>query len=105
MANKYDEKNFNQEVLNSSEPVLVDFYADWCGPCRMMGPVVESLADTYAGKAKVGKVNVDESQALAASYGVMTIPTFMLFRDGKVVDSVTGGVPPHVLKQMVDKVV
>ena len=105
MANKLNEANFNQEVLNSSEPVLVDFYADWCGPCRMMGPVVEQLADRYEGKIKVGKLNVDESQALAASYGVMSIPTFILFKDGKAVDSVTGGVPAQVLQQMLDRAV
>ena len=105
MANKYNERNFNQEVLNSKEPVLVDFYAEWCGPCRMMGPVVEQLADRYEGRAKVGKVNVDENQALAAAYGVMSIPSFLLFKGGQVVDSVTGGVSPQVLEQMVNKAV
>ena len=103
MANKYNESNFNQEVLSSKEPVLVDFYADWCGPCRMMAPVVEQLAGRYEGKIKVGKVNVDENQALASSYGVMSIPSFLLFKGGQVVDSVTGGVPPQVLEQMLDK--
>ena len=105
MANKYNEGNFNQEVLNSKEPVLVDFYAEWCGPCRMMGPVVEQLADRYEGRAKVGKVNVDENQALAAAYGVMSIPSFLLFKGGQVVDSVTGGVSPQVLEQMVNEAV
>lgn len=105
MANKYNERNFNQEVLNIKEPVLVDFYAEWCGPCRMMGPVVEQLADRYEGRAKVGKVNVDENQALAAAYGVMSIPSFLLFKGGQVVDSVTGGVSPQVLEQMVNKAV
>ena len=105
MANKYSEKNFNQEVLGSEKPVLVDFYADWCGPCRMMGPVVEQLAARYEGRAKIGKVNVDENQALAAAYGVMSIPSFLLFKGGQVVDSVTGGVSPQVLEQMVNKAV
>ncbi|MBQ4417404.1 MAG: thioredoxin, partial [Butyrivibrio sp.] len=69
MAQKFNTGNFNAEVLQSEEPVLVDFYADWCGPCRMMGPLVEQLAETYNGKVKVGKINVDEDGALAGNYG------------------------------------
>ena len=105
MAQIYNTANFDQEVLHSSEPVLVDFYADWCGPCKMMGPVVEQLAGTYAGKAKVGKVNVDASSDIAGRYGVMSIPTFILFKDGKAVDSLTGAVPPNALQQMIDAAV
>ena len=103
MAQKFNTGNFNAEVLQSEEPVLVDFYADWCGPCRMMGPLVEQLADTYNGKVKVGKVNVDEDGALAGNYGIQSIPSFLLFKNGQVVDSVTGGVPQQVLKQMIDR--
>ena len=76
-------QNFEKEVLNSSEPVLVDFYADWCGPCKMMAPVVEELAGNLQGKAKVGKINVDENQDLAMEYNVMSIPTLIIFKDGK----------------------
>lgn len=76
-------KNFKEEVLNSSEPVLVDFYANWCGPCKMMAPVVEELALELKGKAKVGKINVDENQDLAMKYNVMSIPTLIIFKEGK----------------------
>lgn len=76
-------ENFEKEVLNSNEPVLVDFYADWCGPCKMMAPVVEELAGNLQGKAKVGKINVDENQDLAMEYNVMSIPTLIIFKDGK----------------------
>ena len=103
MAQKFNTGNFNAEVLQSEEPVLVDFYADWCGPCRMMGPLVEQLAETYNGKVKVGKINVDEDGALAGNYGIQSIPSFLLFKNGQVVDSVTGGVPQQVLKQMIDR--
>ncbi|MBR0172305.1 MAG: thioredoxin [Lachnospiraceae bacterium] len=103
MAQKFNEGNFNTEVLQSEEPVLVDFYADWCGPCRMMGPLVEQLADAYNGKVKVGKVNVDEDGALAGNYGIQSIPSFLLFKNGQVVDSVTGGVPQQVLQQMIER--
>ena len=101
MAQNFNTGNFNAEVLQSKEPVLVDFYADWCGPCRMMGPVVEQLADAYSGRVKIGKVNIDENPELAGNYGVMSIPSFLLFKDGKVVDSVVGGIPGNVLEQMV----
>lgn len=76
-------ENFEKEVLNSNEPVLVDFYADWCGPCKMMAPVVEELAGELQGKARVGKINVDENQDLAMEYNVMSIPTLIIFKNGK----------------------
>ncbi len=83
MELKINSENFEKEVLNSNEPVLVDFYADWCGPCKMMSPVVEELAGELQGKAKVGKINVDENQDLAMKYNVMSIPTLIIFKDGK----------------------
>lgn len=83
-------KNFKEEVLNSNMPVLVDFWASWCGPCKMMSPVVEEIANDMEGKAKVCKVNIDEEQALAMEYSIMSIPTFLIFKDGKVVNTVIG---------------
>lgn len=83
-------KNFKQEVLDSELPVLVDFWASWCGPCKMMSPVVEEIANEMQGKAKVCKVNIDEEQALAMEYSIMSIPTFLIFKDGKLVNSVIG---------------
>ena len=76
-------ENFEKEVLNSEQPVLVDFYAEWCGPCKMMAPIIEEIAGELQGKAKVGKINVDENQELAMEYNVMSIPTLIIFKDGK----------------------
>jgi thioredoxin 1 len=86
----FDGPTFEADVLQSSEPVVVDFYADWCGPCRAMAPVIEQLATEYAGKVSVGKLDVDVNQDLAIKYGVMGIPTLGLFRGGKMVDRITG---------------
>ena len=86
----FDGPTFEADVLSSKEPVVVDFYADWCGPCRMMTPVIEQLAGEYAGKVKIGKLDVDANQDLAIQYGVMGIPTLGMFRDGKMVDRLVG---------------
>ena len=77
------EENFENEVLNSDKPVLVDFWAQWCGPCRMLGPIIEEIANDYEGKVKVGKVNVDEQPNLASKYGIASIPTVIVFKNGK----------------------
>ena len=92
MANlhHFDSKNFQDEVVGSDLPVLVDFWAPWCGPCKMIGPIVEELAEDFAGKAKVGKVNVDDNQELAGQFGIRGIPTVMLFKGGEVVESFVG---------------
>lgn len=84
------DSNFENEVLKAGTPVLVDFWAPWCGPCRAMGPVIEAIAEEFAGKAKVGKVNVDEEQEYASKYGIMSIPTIMIFKDGEVVEHSVG---------------
>lgn len=94
--------NFNEEVLNSDKPVLVDFWATWCGPCRMIAPVVEQLSSEYDGRAKVGKLDVDESPDIARQYGVMSIPTLMVFKGGKVAAKVVGALPKPKLNEMLD---
>jgi thioredoxin 1 len=82
--------NFQKEVLESELPVLVDFYADWCGPCKMMGPIITALASEFDGRCKVGKCNIDEEMELAGSYRVMSIPTMIIFKDGKPVETIIG---------------
>jgi thioredoxin 1 len=86
----FDESNFEAEVLKSAVPVLVDFWAQWCGPCLMLAPTIDELAETYAGKAKVGKVNVDEAAALASQYGIQNIPTVLVFHGGNQAARIVG---------------
>ena len=93
--------NFEEEVINSSLPVLVDFWATWCGPCRMLAPVIEEIATEYQGRVKVGKINVDEEQELAVKYGVMSIPTVILFKNGTVENTTVGYVPKEKLIDMI----
>ncbi len=95
--------NFQAEVLNSDVPVLVDFWATWCGPCRAVAPIVESLAGEYAGKVKVGKVDVDAEQALARQFSISSIPTIIVFKGGKPVDSVLGARPKPQIAALLDK--
>lgn len=92
--------NFEQEVLHSDLPVLVDFWASWCGPCRMLAPIVSELAEAYAGKIKVGKVNVDEEQKLAGAYRVSSIPTLVLFKNGEAVRQSVGYCPKEELEAL-----
>jgi thioredoxin 1 len=95
--------NFEAEVLKSSTPVLIDFWAQWCAPCRAIGPVVEALAKEYAGKVKVGKVNIDENPKTPTSYDVRSIPTLLLFMDGKVLGQIVGAVPRPKIEELVKK--
>ena len=90
MEYKFTDENFEQEVLNSDLPVLVDFYADWCGPCKIIAPIIEELAVEYEGKVKIGKINVDEEQNSSKKYKVMSIPTLIFFKDGEQVDKLVG---------------
>lgn len=91
------DSNFQSEVLESERPVLVDFWAAWCGPCRMIAPVVEELAAEYEGRAKIGKLDIDNNSQVAMQYGIRSIPTLLIFKDGQVVDQVVGVVPKNVL--------
>ncbi len=101
----FTDENFKEKVISSELPVLVDFWADWCGPCKMVGPLVEELAEEYKGSLSVGKINVSEDNCkeTAAEYGVMSIPTIIMFKDGKVVDKVVGALPKAKLKSFVEK--
>ena len=100
MEKKFTTENFDAEVLKADKPVLVDFYADWCGPCKMMAPVVEKLAQDFEGTAVVGKLNVDENEEIAMRYGVMTIPTLIVFKNGEVVKKTVGLQPREEVEQM-----
>jgi thioredoxin 1 len=100
-AKAVTEREWETEVLQSPTPVLVDFWAIWCGPCRLIAPIVEELAVQYAGKLKVLKVDVDQEQNLAIRYGIMSIPTLLLFKGGKVVDQIVGALPRHVIEERV----
>ena len=99
------DENFAAEVLQSDVPVLVDFWAAWCGPCRMVAPIVEELAGEYDGRAKVGKLDVDTAQKTAQEYGIRSIPTLLIFQGGKVADQVIGAVPKTQITEKLDGVV
>ncbi len=98
----FTDENFETEVLQSDKPVLIDFWAVWCGPCKMIAPFVEELAVEFEGKAKVGKLDVDNNQESAIKYGVRSIPTVLIFKDGKVHNTIIGAVPKVQLKQKLE---
>ncbi|MDQ7032049.1 MAG: thioredoxin [Desulfonauticus sp.] len=102
MAGQVSDSNFETEVLKSEIPVLVDFWAPWCGPCRAIAPVIDELANEYAGQVKIVKMNVDENTVIPGKYGIRAIPTLILFKDGQVIEQVTGAVSKSSLKNMIE---
>ena len=99
----FSDLNFQNEVISSKTPVLVDFWAPWCGPCKIVGPIVEELADEYGDKLKVGKLNVDDNLQVSSQYGVMSIPTLMVFKDGQPLKTMVGAQSKDALKKQIDE--
>ena len=102
---EFTDDNFDKEVLKSNLPVLVDFWAEWCGPCKMIAPIVEEIAGDYAGKVKVGKVNVDFNNQVAMQYGIRGIPALRVFKGGSVANQIVGAVPKNNITQILDEVI
>ncbi len=102
MALEFTDANFQDEVLNADQPVLVDFWAEWCGPCKMLGPVIDELAGEYEGKAKVGKIDIDNNRDAAVQYGIQSIPSIIIFKNGEVVNKFVGISPKDELASAID---
>ena len=102
-VNKFTDGNFESEVVQSGVPVLVDFWAEWCGPCRLMGPILDELAPAYAGKLKIGKLNVDENQNTPSNFGILNIPTMILFKGGREIERIIGAMSKNDLQKKIDK--
>jgi len=102
---EFTDDNFDTEVLKSNLPVLVDFWAEWCGPCKMIAPIVEEIAGDYAGKVKVGKVNVDFNNQVVMQYGIRGIPALLVFKGGSVANQIVGAVPKNNITQILDEVI
>lgn len=103
MAFEFTDDNFEKEAINSDKPVVVDFWAEWCGPCRMVGPIIEELASDYEGKAVIGKVNVDLHNEISAKYGIRNIPTILFLKNGEVMDKQVGAVQKSILAGKLDQ--
>ena len=102
---EFNEQNFQVEVLDSTQPVLVDFWAEWCGPCKQLMPTIDELANDYSGKVVIGKVNVDENQSLAMNYGIRGIPNLLIFKEGKVQKQIVGNVAKSELESALDELI
>lgn len=102
-VHQISDAEFDSKVLNAGKPALVDFWAPWCGPCRIIGPIIEELAPSYEGRAVMAKVNVDDNPAVAQRYGITSIPTIMMFKDGKLVDRAVGAMPKGELQKFIER--